>query len=82
MRRSKIDEVLDSGFELVQMARALVHDTDFVNKMKDTEGEYCNGCKHSNYCIGRMYTLEMKCHCDVKDMPAKLQKEVDEAEKH
>ncbi|MCQ2332209.1 MAG: NADH:flavin oxidoreductase [Paludibacteraceae bacterium] len=82
VRRSKIDEVLDSGFELVQMARALVHDTEFVNKMKATDGEYCNGCKHSNYCIGRMYTLEMKCHCDVKDMPARLQREVDEAEKH
>lgn len=82
VRRSKIDEVLDSGFELVQMARALVHDTEFVNKMAATDGEYCNGCKHSNYCIGRMYTLEMKCHCNVEDMPKKLQKEVDEAEKN
>lgn len=81
VRRSKIDEVLDSGFELVQMARALVHDTEFVNKMKATDGEYCNGCKHSNYCIGRMYTLEMRCHHCVDNMPKKLQKEIDAAEK-
>ena len=81
VRRSKIDEVLDSGFELVQMARALVHDTEFVNKMKATDGEYCNGCKHSNYCIGRMYTLEMRCHHCVDNMPEKLQKEIDAAEK-
>lgn len=81
VRRSKIDEVLDSGFELVQMARALVHDTDFVNKMKETDGEYCNGCKHSNYCIGRMYTLEMRCHHCVDNLPEKLQKEIDAAEK-
>lgn len=78
--RAKIDEVLDSGFELVQMARALVHDTDFVNKMKESDESYRSGCKHSNYCIGRMYTLEMKCHHCVDKMPKKLQKEIDNAE--
>lgn len=78
--RKKIDEVLDSGFELVQMARALVHDTDFVNKMKAADETYRSGCKHSNYCIGRMYTLEMRCHHCVANMPKSLQKEIDEAE--
>lgn len=78
--RAKIDEVLNSGFELVQMARSLVHDTDFVNKMKAADETYRSGCKHSNYCIGRMYTLEMKCHHCVDHMPKKLQKEIDYAE--
>lgn len=78
--RKKIDEVLDSGFELVQMARALVHDTDFVNKMKAADETYRSGCKHSNYCIGRMYTLEMRCHHCVANMPKSLQKEIDKAE--
>lgn len=77
--RAKMEEVLDAGFQGLQMARALVHDTDFVNKLHSGELE-CSGCKHSNYCIGRMYTLEMKCHCRVDDLPEKLQKEVDEAE--
>ena len=77
--RSKMEEILEAGFQGLQMARALVHDTDFVNKLRDGELE-CSGCKHSNYCIGRMYTLEMKCHCKVADMPAKLQEEVDKAE--
>lgn len=77
--RSKMEEVLSAGFQGLQMARALVHDTDFVNKLHSGELE-CSGCKHSNYCIGRMYTLEMKCHCKVADMPAKLQEEVDKAE--
>ncbi|MCQ2176983.1 MAG: NADH:flavin oxidoreductase [Bacteroidales bacterium] len=77
--RSKMEEVLSAGFQGLQMARALVHDTDFVNKLHNGELE-CSGCKHSNYCIGRMYTLEMKCHCKVADMPAKLQEEVDKAE--
>ena len=79
--RAKIDEVLNSGFEFVQMARALVHDTDFVNRMAASDENYRSGCKHSNYCIGRMYTLEMKCHHCVDCMPKKLQKEIDKAEK-
>ena len=39
-------------------------------------------CKHSNYCIRRMYTLEMKCHHCVDSLPQKLQREIDKAEKN
>lgn len=78
--REKMEEVLAAGFEGLQMARALVHDTDFVNKLRSGEVER-SGCKHSNYCIGRMYTLEMKCHHCVNRLPASLQKEIDRAEK-
>ncbi len=77
--KQKMEEVLEAGFEGLQMARALVHDTDFVNKLQRGELQ-CSGCKHSNYCIGRMYTLEMKCHHCVENLPKKLQKEIDEAE--
>ena len=79
--REGAQTVLDNGFPLFQMGRAVLEDTDFVNKMKETDGEYCNGCKHSNYCIGRMYTLEMRCHHCVDNLPEKLQKEIDAAEK-
>lgn len=78
--KANIEEVLDEGFVAVQVARALVHDTEFVNKMKSGECE-CSACGHSNYCIGRMYTLEMRCHHCVENMPKKLQKEVEKAEK-
>ena len=78
--RQKMEEVLAAGFTGLQVARALVHDTEFVNKMRDGVLE-CSGCGHSNYCIGRMYTLEMKCHHCVENLPARLQKEVDKAEK-
>ena len=77
--KSKMEEVLDAGFDGLQMARALVHDTDFVNKL--AAGEERSGCKHSNYCIGRMYTLEMKCHHCVNNLPNKLNKEIEELEK-
>ena len=77
--KAKMEEVLDAGFDGLQMARALIHDTDFVNKLKDGTLE-CSGCKHSNYCIGRMYTLQMRCHHCVDDLPEKLQKEIADAE--
>ena len=78
--KAKMEEVLDAGFEGLQMARALIHDTDFVNKLRDGVLE-CSGCRHSNYCIGRMYTLQMRCHHCVDDLPAKLQKEIEDAER-
>ena len=77
--RAKMEEVLAAGFQGLQMARALVHDTDFVNKLHRGELE-CSGCRHSNYCIGRMYTLEMKCHHCVDKLPEKLKAEIDKAE--
>ena len=76
---AKMEEVLDAGFQGLQMARALIHDTDFVNKLRSGELK-CSECGHSNYCIGRMYTLELKCNRCVKDMPAKLRREVEKAE--
>ena len=75
----KMEEVLDEGFQGLQVARALVHDTDFVNKLRTGEIT-CSGCGHSNYCIGRMYTLEMKCHHCVKNLPKALEAEVEKAE--
>ena len=78
--KEKMGEVLDSGFVALQMARALINDTDFVNKLQSGEVTRSE-CKHSNYCIGRMYTLEMKCHHCVENLPSSLQKEIDEAER-
>ena len=77
--KDKMEEVLAAGFQGLQVARALVHDTDFVNKLHSGEIT-CSGCKHSNYCIGRMYTLEMRCHHCVENMPASHRKEKKKAE--
>ncbi len=78
--RQKMEEVLAAGFDGLQVARALVRDTDFVNKLRSGEIERSE-CGHSNYCIGRMYTLEMKCNRCVANLPDKLRREVDQAEK-
>ena len=79
--RQKIDEVLDYGYDAVQMARALLNEPGFVNRMKQEQQARCN-CGHSNYCIGRMYTIEMACHQHLKEqLPSSLQKEIDKLEK-
>ncbi|MCR5570657.1 MAG: NADH:flavin oxidoreductase [Bacteroidales bacterium] len=75
-----METVLAAGFQGLQMARALVRDTDFVNRLRSGEVT-CSDCGHSNYCIGRMYTLEMKCNRCVAQLPDRLRREVAQAEK-
>jgi 2,4-dienoyl-CoA reductase-like NADH-dependent reductase (Old Yellow Enzyme family) len=55
-----IEQVLAQGFDFVQIARALIHDPGFIDKMKKGEVQE-SGCKTSNYCIARMYSGEMVC---------------------
>lgn len=77
----KINEVLSHGFEAVQMARSLLNEPDFVNRLKDDPHHRC-GCGHSNYCIGRMYTLDMACHKHLEEpLPMSLQKEIERIER-
>ena len=78
--RDKIDEVLDDGFEAVQMARALLNEPGFVNRMRAEENARCN-CRHSNYCIARMYSIEMACHQHLKEeLPPCLKREIEKIE--
>lgn len=76
--REDADKVIDSGFQMLQMGRAVLEDTDFVNKMKD-DIHHCSGCEHTNFCIGRMYSLEMACHKKCKDITPALEKDVQKA---
>ena len=79
--REKIEDVLDKGFEFVQMGRALLNEPGFVNRMKLDVNARCT-CKHSNYCIARMYSIDMACHQTLtEDLPKCLQKEIEELEK-
>ncbi len=77
----KINEVLGYGFEAVQMARSLLNEPDFVNRLREDPHHRC-GCKHSNYCIGRMYTLEMACHQHLQEkLPKDITKEIERIER-
>lgn len=77
--KDDMEKVLNSDFVALQMARALINDTDFVNKLKN--GELTKSpCKHSNYCIGRMYSEDMRCHHCVDKMPNRLKREIKKLE--
>jgi len=73
--RETIDLVLNAGFEFVSMARALLNEPDFVNRMKRDE-QARNGCEHVNYCIARMYSREMACHQHQQNLPESIQREL------
>jgi 2,4-dienoyl-CoA reductase-like NADH-dependent reductase (Old Yellow Enzyme family) len=54
-------QIIDEGLELFQVAHVLIKDPDFVKHVQENP-HYHAGCGRSNYCVGRMYTLNMKCH--------------------
>lgn len=74
--REGIERVLDEGFECVQMARALVNDPDFVNKMRNGDMTTRSRCDHRDYCMARMYSDKMICCHNCNDIPQKLWKEI------
>ena len=75
--REGIERVLDSGFELVQMARALVNDPAFVNKLREGDMTTRSGCDHRDYCMARMYSVDMQCCHNCKEpIPDKIWREL------
>ena len=74
--REGIDRALGSGFELVQIARALVNDPAFVNKLREGDEATRSECDHRNYCIARMYSVDMKCCKHCPDLPRKIVEEL------
>ncbi|MCX6282116.1 MAG: NADH:flavin oxidoreductase [Bacteroidetes bacterium] len=64
--KAGIEMVLGEGFEFVQIARALIHDPAFINKLKTGELSV-SGCNHANYCIAVMYSGKMACYQNEKD---------------
>ena len=76
-------QIMDEGFELFQIAHVLIKDPDFVKHIQDNP-HYHAGCGRSNYCVGRMYSKEMKCHeCVLRDGEAiapRIQREIADLE--
>jgi 2,4-dienoyl-CoA reductase-like NADH-dependent reductase (Old Yellow Enzyme family) len=68
--KAGIEKVLNSGFELVQIGRALIHDLAFINKLKTGEVSV-SGCNHTNYCIAVMYSGKMACYQNDKERSAR-----------
>lgn len=73
----KINEVLGKGFELVAIARALIKDPDFVNRISEKvmSGSDCDTC---NYCIAVMYTQKVACIQNI-EVPARIREMLDKS---
>jgi len=76
-------KIMDEGFELFQLAHVLIKDSEFVKHVEENP-HYNAHCRRSNYCVGRMYTKEMKCHeCVERDgepIAPSIKKEVEQLE--
>ena len=58
------------------MARALVNDPSFVDKLRAGDAATRSACDHRNYCIARMYSVDMRCCKDCPDLPRKIVEEL------
>jgi 2,4-dienoyl-CoA reductase-like NADH-dependent reductase (Old Yellow Enzyme family) len=55
-----IEEIMRSGFEFIAMARPLIHDPEFIRKIR--EGSiYRSGCTRCNECIVEMDRAGVRC---------------------
>jgi len=60
--QAAVDRVLESGFQGIAMARALIREPDFLQRLR-REGERGEArCDHCNHCAARIYTTSMGCH--------------------
>jgi 2,4-dienoyl-CoA reductase-like NADH-dependent reductase (Old Yellow Enzyme family) len=58
--RKGIEEILDAGFEFIAMARALIHDPEFLLKLRDGQIEKSE-CTRCNQCVVEMDRDGVKC---------------------
>ena len=69
--RPIIQQALDMGFDGIGIARALIHQPDFIHQLQ--EGLiHQSGCTICNYCVAVMYSGEMRCYLRDKDAPSEL----------
>jgi 2,4-dienoyl-CoA reductase-like NADH-dependent reductase (Old Yellow Enzyme family) len=58
--RKGIEEILDAGFEFIAIARALIHDPEFLVKLKNGQIEKSD-CTRCNQCVVEMDRGGVKC---------------------
>ncbi|MEA3476726.1 MAG: hypothetical protein U9R60_00980, partial [Bacteroidota bacterium] len=58
--KSGIEKILNADFDFIAIARALIHDSDFLIKLKENQIEKteCNRC---NKCVVEMDREGVKC---------------------
>ena len=67
--RQDMQEVLDAGFDLIAIGRPLIHDPDFLLKIKSGEIE-STGCNRCNECVVEMDRGGVRC--GLADAPSNM----------
>lgn len=55
-----VEQIMNSGFDLVAVGRALIHDPDFVLKIKEND-QHVSLCNHCNVCVAEMDRGGVRC---------------------
>jgi 2,4-dienoyl-CoA reductase-like NADH-dependent reductase (Old Yellow Enzyme family) len=55
-----ISQVMDEGFDMVAIGRALIHDPDFILRVAK-DPNHVSECNHSNVCVAEMDRGGIKC---------------------
>jgi 2,4-dienoyl-CoA reductase-like NADH-dependent reductase (Old Yellow Enzyme family) len=53
-------EIMEEGFDLIAIGRALIHDPDFIKQMEN-DNEYISPCNHCNICVAEMEKSGVRC---------------------
>lgn len=61
LSKANIDAALSEGFDAVAIARALINDPEFINRLRNNE-LHRSSCDTSNHCIAVMYNGPFSCH--------------------
>ena len=72
----KPNQLSGGQMQRVAIARALVNDPAFVDKLREGDRSTRSACDHRNYCIARMYSLDMQCCKHCPDLPRKIREEL------
>jgi len=58
--RKGVDELMAEGFDMVAIGRALIHDPDFILKLKE-DLNHVSPCNHCNICVAEMDRGGVRC---------------------
>lgn len=58
--REGVDNLMHEGFDMVAIGRALIHDPDFILKLKE-DLKHVSPCNHCNICVAEMDRGGVRC---------------------
>lgn len=58
-----VDNLMEEGFDMIAVGRALIHDPDFVLKVRE-DMKYVSPCNHCNICVAEMDRGGVRCMMD------------------